>query len=74
MQAYGEMANFLRTQTALLTCIEIMTEPPEGLDEDFCAPIKQLKGLSQGAAFSEQAEALLSSCNSVEEQVATAYQ
>ena len=74
MQAYGEMANLLWTQTALLTCVEIMPEPPEGLDEDFCAPTKKLKGLSQGAAFSEQTEALLSSCNSVEEQVAIAYQ
>ena len=51
-----------------------MTEPPEELDEDLCAPIKKLKGLSQGAAFSEQAESLMSSCTTVEEQVATAYQ
>ena len=68
------MANFLNTQSALLTRIQIMTEPPEELDEDLCAPIKKLKGLSQGAAFSEQAESLMSSCTTVEEQVATAYQ
>lgn len=74
MQAYNELANFLKTQSALLTRIQIMTEPPEELDEDLCAPIKKLKGLSQGAAFFEQAESLMSSCTTVEEQVATAYQ
>ena len=74
LQAYGELANFLKTQSALLTSTRIRTEPPEGLDEDLCAPIKRLRGLSQGAAFSEQAESLISCCESVEEQLATAYQ
>ena len=74
VQAYGELAHFLKTQRALLTSIQIMTEPPETLDEDLCAPIKRLKGPGQGVAFSEQAESLMSSCDSVEEQVATAYQ
>ena len=74
MQAYCEVANFLKTQSPLLTSIQVMTEPPKELDEDLCAPIKKLKGPGPGAAFCEQAESLMSSCESVEEQVATAYQ
>lgn len=73
-QAYGELANFLKAQRALLTSTRIRTEPPKELDEDLCAPIKKLKGLGQGAAFSEQAESLISCCDSVEEKLATAYQ
>lgn len=73
LQAYGELANFLKSQNALLTSTQIRMEPPEGLDEDLCAPIRKLKGLGQGAAFFEQAESLISCCDSVEEQLATAY-
>ena len=74
LQAYSELANFLKAQSALLTSKRIRTEPPEELDEGLRAPIKKLKGLGQGAAFSEQAETLISCCDSVEEQLATAYQ
>lgn len=74
LQAYGELANFLKTQSALLTSRRILTDPPEELAEDLRAPIKKLKGLCQGGAFSEQAETLISCCDSVEEKVATAYQ
>ena len=59
LQAYGELANFLKAQSALLTSKRIRTEPPEELDEGLRAPIKKLKGLGQGAAFSEQAETLI---------------
>lgn len=74
LQAYNEMANFLKQQGAMLTSKHKITEPPEDLQEDMRKPIKMLKGLVQGPVISEQAQSLLSFCPSVEDQICTAYE
>ena len=58
----------------MLTSMHMIDEPPEDLEEDLSQPIKKLKGLVQGAGFTEQAQSLLSFCPSVEDKVCTAYQ
>ena len=74
LQAYHEMAKFLTRQCAMLANKDVVTEPPEQLEEEFSRPIKKLKGLVQGAALTEQVHSLISSCSSLEDQVCTAYQ
>ena len=74
LQAYSEMANFLKQNGHMLTSKATIKEPPEGLDEDLQQPIKKLKGCVQGATFADQIQSLTSFCPSLEEQVCTAYQ
>ena len=74
LQAYNELANFLKKQGAMLTSKHIRTEPPEELEEEMCRPIKKLKGLVQGPVITEQAQSLMSFCPTVEDQICTAYE
>ena len=74
LQAYSEMANFLKKNVHMLTSKVTITEPPEGLEEDLQRPIRKLKGCVQGATFADQIQSLVSFCPSLEDQVCTAYQ